>query len=55
MYGALWRVLPGPWPLRVVIVALLVLAFVAVCFTWVFPAVAPYVPFNDQTVQEGPP
>lgn len=49
-YGWLWRTLPGPAALRVVVLALLALGVVAVLFTWVFPAVAPLLPFNDTTV-----
>lgn len=55
MYGALWRALPGPTAVRLVLAALLTLAVVAVCFVWVFPAVAPYVPFNDTTVEDTAP
>lgn len=50
MYAALWRVLPGPAWLRALIVVLLVAIVVVVCFAWVFPAVAPLMPFNDVTV-----
>lgn len=50
VYGAIWRWLPGPTAVKVVEAALLVLAVVAVLFTWVFPLVAPYMPFNDTTV-----
>ncbi|MCC2307873.1 hypothetical protein [Cellulomonas chengniuliangii] len=52
MYGWLWRRLPGPAPVRVVILALAAVAVLAVCFQWVFPAVAPYMPFSDTTVGE---
>ena len=52
MYGWLWRILPGPTWLRALLLALVVLAVVAVCFTWVFPAIAPFMPFNDITVDE---
>lgn len=52
MYAWLWRHLPGPVPVRVLLAAVLVLAVLAVCFTWVFPAVAPFMPFNDTTVGE---
>ena len=52
MYGLLWRLLPGPVWIRVILAILLVLAVVAACFTWVFPAVAPFMPFNDITVDE---
>ena len=51
MYGWLWRVLPGPVWLRVVLLAILAAAVVAVCFAWVFPAVAPLMPFTDVTVE----
>ncbi|MCY7396239.1 MAG: hypothetical protein LH468_08845 [Nocardioides sp.] len=50
MYGLLWRALPGPRWVRAVLVLVLVLAVVGVCFEWVFPAIAPYVPFNETTV-----
>jgi len=49
-YGLIWRLLPGPTALKVVEAAMLVLAVVAVLFVWVFPAVAPFMPFNDTTV-----
>lgn len=52
MYAWLWRHLPGPVPVRVLLAAVLVVAVLAVCFTWVFPAVAPFMPFNDTTVGE---
>lgn len=50
MYGWVWRHLPGPTWLRALIALVLVAAVVAVCFTWVFPAIAPHMPFNDVTV-----
>ena len=37
MYGALWRVLPGPAWLRIVLMLLLAAAVVFALFTWVFP------------------
>ncbi|MEF3403042.1 hypothetical protein BJY17_002480 [Agromyces hippuratus] len=37
MYGALWRVLPGPVWLRIILMLLLVAAVVFALFTWVFP------------------
>ena len=55
MYAALWRALPGPFALRLLLALLLALAVVAVCFVWVFPAAAPYVPFNDTTVEDTSP
>jgi hypothetical protein len=54
MYASLWRVLPGPWPVKVLLSAILVVVVVAVCFLWLFPAVAPFMPFNGNTIQTGP-
>ncbi|MGP9695239.1 hypothetical protein ACT3TZ_11545 [Brachybacterium sp. AOP25-B2-12] len=53
MYGWFFRHLPGPIWLRVFIVLVLAAAVVAVLFVWVFPEIAPYMPFNDGTVTEG--
>lgn len=50
MYGPLWRALPGPWPVKVFQLLVLVAVVVAVCFLWVFPAIAPHLPFNDNTI-----
>ncbi|WP_200837496.1 hypothetical protein [Ruania rhizosphaerae] len=50
MYAAIWRILPGPKAVKALLSLILVAAVVAVLFLWVFPAVAPYMPFNDQTV-----
>jgi hypothetical protein len=52
VYGWIWRHLPGPTAVRVLMSAVLLVAVVAVLFIWVFPAVAPYVPFNDGTVDQ---
>jgi hypothetical protein len=50
VYSWLWRSLPGPLPVRLVLVGALALAVVVALFGWVFPAIAPLVPFNDGTV-----
>lgn len=50
IYGAIWRVLPGPTAVKALLALLLLALVVAVLFLWVFPAVAPYMPFNDNTV-----
>jgi hypothetical protein len=54
MYAALWRLLPGPGAVKALQCLILLLAVVAVCFLWVFPAIAPYMPFNDNTIAPGP-
>lgn len=50
MYGAIWRLLPGPVWLRLIIVLALLSAVVAALFTWVFPWVQEFVDTQDVTV-----
>jgi len=52
MYGWIWRHLPGPTWVRVVTTVALAAVVVAVLFSWVFPALAPLMPFNQLTVGE---
>ncbi len=52
MYELLWRVIPGAWGVKVVLLIVLLVAVLAALFLWVFPVIAPLVPFNDQTVEE---
>lgn len=40
MYAALWRVLPGPWFVRVLILLLLLAGIVYGLFFFVFPWIA---------------
>ncbi|MCH8614062.1 hypothetical protein [Arsenicicoccus dermatophilus] len=50
MYAALWRILPGPVWLRVLLCLILLALVVWLLFQQVFPALADVMPFNDQTV-----
>lgn len=50
MYGWMFRHLPGPLWVRVLITLVVVAAVVVALFAWVFPAIAPYMPFNDGLV-----
>ena len=50
MYGALWRVLPGPWWVRVLILVVLVAAFLTAMVFWVFPWVNGFIVPQDVTV-----
>ncbi len=50
MYAWLFRHLPGPLWVRIVLTVLLLAAIVAALFGWVFPALAPYLPFDDGMV-----
>jgi hypothetical protein len=55
MYGTVWRRLPGPWPVKTLLALGLVVAVVAICFLWLFPAIATLLPFNDNSVETGLP
>ena len=48
MYAAIWRILPGPVWLRILLVLVLVVGVLAVLSTWVFPWVDSVI--NDQQV-----
>ncbi|GGI45412.1 hypothetical protein BCL57_000950 [Agromyces flavus] len=52
MYGALWRVLPGPAWLRVSLLLVILIGLVAVLFTWVFPWVDGIINPIDVTVEQ---
>lgn len=51
MYAALWRLLPGPWWLRLLLVIVLLVAVLAALVEWVFPWVQALV--LDQNVTVG--
>ncbi|MFC0675686.1 hypothetical protein [Brachybacterium hainanense] len=50
MYAWMFRRLPGPLWLRIVLTLLVLAVVVVALFLWVFPAIAPYMPFNAGTV-----
>ncbi len=43
MYAALWRILPGPWWLKLFILLVLVTAALYALFWFVFPWVSPLI------------
>lgn len=50
MYGALWRVLPGPWWLRVLILLVAVAVLGTALVVWVFPWVQTFIEPPSVTV-----
>ena len=52
MYAWIWRHLPGPWPLRTLLAAVLVAAAVLALFTVVFPWAEDSLPFLKVTVDQ---
>ena len=50
MYAWLFRHLPGPLWARILLTVLVLAAIIAALFGWVFPAIAPHMPFNDGVV-----
>lgn len=51
MYGALWRVLPGPWWVRLLIVLVLLAVVLYALFFYVFPWVSDIVYPQEVTVE----
>lgn len=52
MYAAIWRILPGPVWVRILVVLVLVVAVLAVLSSWVFPWVDSLVGEQQVTVGE---
>ncbi len=52
MYGALWRALPGPVWVRVLIMVALIAVVLYVLATWVFPWVESFIEPQEVTVEE---
>lgn len=50
MYSALWRVLPGPWPVKALIVIALLVAVFFLLMNVVFPWVSAMMPYTDVAV-----
>lgn len=50
MYAALWRALPGPVALKALLLLALLVGAVVVCFEWLFPLVASWLPYDETTV-----
>ena len=53
MYGWIWRHLPGPALVRALLLLVVAAAAVLLLFEVVFPAVAPLLPVDQNTVGEG--
>ena len=53
MYGALWRVLPFPAWLKVIIFVLLATAILTACVLWIFPLINELTAPVDATVEGG--
>lgn len=50
MYGPLWRLLPGPVPLKILIVLALAVGLFFLLMEVVFPYISPLMPYNDVAV-----
>jgi predicted membrane protein len=51
MYAALWRVLPGPWWIRVLILIVALAALLTALVVWVFPFVDQFIAPQEATVE----
>ena len=55
MYGALWRILPGPWWVRTLILLVLLAAVLYLLYFHVFPWVFTFfAPGEESTIGGGP-
>jgi hypothetical protein len=52
VYGWIWRHLPGPTLVRLLIALVLIAGIVLLLFTVVFPWLEPLLPFTDVTVDD---
>jgi predicted membrane protein len=52
MYAALWRVLPGPWWVRTLMLAVALAAVLSALVLWVFPWADQFVAPQDVTVSQ---
>ena len=52
MYGALWRLMPGPPWLRIILMIVFFAAVLAVLVLYVFPWLNTFVNVNDVTVDQ---
>ena len=52
MYAALWRVLPGPWFVKALILLVAVAAILTALVLWVFPWIDTLVAPEDVVVTE---
>lgn len=50
MYGLLWRVLPGPWWVKALILVVLAAVVVVALFEWAFPALYSLLQLDGQTI-----
>jgi hypothetical protein len=53
MYAWVWRHLPGPVPVRLLISLVLLAMVVVALFGWVFPWIEPHVPFTHDNAGVG--
>ncbi|WP_116243931.1 hypothetical protein [Nocardiopsis sp. FIRDI 009] len=51
MYGLIWRVLPGPWPSKLILSVGLLVGAAALLWFFAFPKLSPHMPFNDGAVE----
>ena len=50
MYGFIWRHLPGPTPVKILISVVLLAAVFMLLMEVIFPIIPQYMPYNDVSV-----
>ena len=51
MYGFIWRHLPGPTPVKILISVVLLAAVFMLLMEVIFPIISQYMPYNDVSVE----
>lgn len=51
MYAALWRILPGPWWVKLLILLIVVGAILYGLFFYVFPWASPFIAPGDVSIE----
>lgn len=51
MYGWIWRHIPGPMAIRVVVAMALAVGVMALLMFVIFPSIEPLLPFNNVTAE----
>jgi hypothetical protein len=53
VYAWLWRHIPGPLPIRLLVSLAVLVGVVALLFFVIFPAIDPHLPWNNVNVSNG--
>ncbi|WJZ03898.1 hypothetical protein [Corynebacterium freiburgense] len=50
MYGFIWRAIPGPWPIKLLVSLVLLVGVFLLLMEVIFPYISVLMPYNDVAV-----